>query len=413
MRAREKVKGKASPIQSSRIGSVLVCVRRNVQHRELKLPQSTRFALITAVMVAVPTAGPSGYPLGPSPLLSKNIESHEEPPERHRAQGVPPTIGFALGANTAGKERVKGKASWMQSSRIRSALVRLRRNAHNRELKVPESTRFLLNAVLVVAVLNCGPTGCPVSSPPLSSQDIQSHEEPPESHRAQDVPPTISLALGANTESKERVTGKASWIQSSRVGSALVRVHRNAQHLEPKLLESKRFVLNTSVIVSVSSCELTGCPVSAHPLSSRNIHLHEKSHTNQRARGETPFISLPLGTNREGRERVKVKASWIQSSRIGSALVCVRRNVQHRELKLPKSTRFALITVAMVAVPTGGPTGCLVSPPPLYSQNIQSHEKAPVSHRVRGETPTMGFALGANGEGKERVEGKGSRIRSS
>ena len=65
------------------------------------------------------------------------------------------------------------------------------------------------------------------------------------------------------------------------------------------------------------------------------------------------------------------KASRIQSSLIGSALVCVRRNVQHRELKLSLSTRFALITAVMVAVPTGGPTGCLVSPPPLFSQDIQ------------------------------------------
>ena len=54
------------------------------------------------------------------------------------------------------------------------------------------------------------------------------------------------------------------------------------------------------------------------------------------------------------------RASRIQSSRIGSALVCVRRNVQHRELKLPKSTQFALNTVRMVAVSTCGPTGVCV-----------------------------------------------------
>ena len=98
-----------------------------------------------------------------------------------------------------------------------------------------------------------------------------------------------------------------------------------------------------------------------------------------RARVETSTVSLALGANREGKERVKGKATRVQSTRIGSALMCVRRNVQHRELKLSKFTRFALITV-MVAVPTG----CVVSPPPLFSQNVQSHEKFPqaIGHRV-------------------------------
>ena len=87
-------------------------------------------------------------------------------------------------------------------------------------------------------------------------------------------------------------------------------------------------------------------------------------------------MSFVRGANRQGKERVKGKASRVQSTRIGSALVCVRRNVQKCELKLSKSTRFALVTVVMVAVPTG----CVVSPPPLFSQNIQSYEKSPTSH---------------------------------
>ena len=87
--------------------------------------------------------------------------------------------------------------------------------------------------------------------------------------------------------------------------------------------------------------------------------------------------------------------------------MCVCRNVQHRELKLPKSTRFALITALMVAVPTSEPNGCPVSPPLLSSQNIQSHKKAPASHWARGEIPTsISLALGANREGKDRVKGK-------
>ena len=81
-----------------------------------------------------------------------------------------------------------------------------------------------------------------------------------------------------------------------------------------------------------------GCPVSPPSLSHQNVQSHEKSYTNYSARGETPTISLALDTKSEGRERVKVKAGWIQCSRIGSAFVCVRRNVQHRELKLPEST---------------------------------------------------------------------------
>ena len=128
----------------------------------------------------------------------------------------------------------------------------------------------------------------------------------------------------------------------------------------------------------------------------------------QKARVGTSTVSLTRGANREVKERVKGKASRVQSTRIGSALVCVRRNVQHREIKLSKSTRLALVTVVMMAVPTG----CVVSPPPLFSQNIQSHEKSPTSHRAQGVPPTVSRALGVNRKGKGRVKGKASRIQS-
>ena len=108
--------------------------------------------------------------------------------------------------------------------------------------------------------------------------------------------------------------------------------------------------------------------------------LRKQISASHRARDGTPTVSLALNAHREGKERVKGNASRIQSSRIGSALVCVPRNVQHREPRLSKSTQFALITAVMVAVPTSGPTGCLVSSPPLFSQNIQSHEKSPPSY---------------------------------
>ena len=122
-------------------------------------------------------------------------------------------------------------------------------------------------------------------------------------------------------------------------------------------------MLNT--VVLIVSYGPTGCPLGPPPLSSLNIQSQENSHTNPRAQGATATISLALGTNREGRERVKVKASRNQSSPIESALVCVRRNVKHRELKLPESKGSVLVTVAMAAVSTSGSTGCLVNLPPL------------------------------------------------
>ena len=74
---------------------------------------------------------------------------------------------------------------------------------------------------------------------------------------------------------------------------------------------------------AVSTCGPIGCPASPPPLSSQNIQSNEKSFTGPRARGEAPTMSFVLGTNPEGKERVKGKASRISSSRIGSALGCV------------------------------------------------------------------------------------------
>ena len=229
---KERVKHKVSRVQSTRIGSALVCVRQNVHHRELKLSKSTRFALITVVMVAVPT----GCVVSHLPLFCQNMQPHEKSPTSLRAQGVPPTVSLALGAKGEGKGRVKGKASWIQSSQIGPALVCVRRNAPHRELKLPESTRFVLNTVLMDVVSTRGPTGA--SPPPLSSQNIQSHEKFLTSPRARGEAPTMSFLLGPDPEGKERFKNKASRIQSSRIGFALECLSRNAQHLELKLLES-------------------------------------------------------------------------------------------------------------------------------------------------------------------------------
>ena len=174
-----------------------------------------------------------------SKSASTNFPKHavtRKSPTSHRAQGVPPNVSLALGANREGKGRVKGKASRIQSSRIGSALVCVRGNAQHPELKLPESTRFVLKTVLMAAVSTRGPTGA--SPPPLSSQNIPSHEKSFTSPRARGEAPTMSYELGTNPECKERVRGKASRIPSSRIGSELGCVRRNAQHHELKLLES-------------------------------------------------------------------------------------------------------------------------------------------------------------------------------
>ena len=229
------------------------------------------------------------------------------------------------------------------------------------------------------AVSTCGPIGYPASPPPLSSQNILSHEKSPTSHRAQGETQTISLAQDANPEGRERVEAKASRIQSIRIGSALVCVRRNVQYHELNLPESTLFILVAVVMAAVLTSGPTGCllVVITPSLQSQNVQSREKAPASHGARGEIPTTSFAPGENREGKERVKGKASQKQSSRIGSVLVCVRRNAQLRDRKLFESTRFVLSTVVMIAASTDGPTGCLVCPPPLSPQNIQSHEKAP------------------------------------
>ena len=110
-------------------------------------------------------------------------------------------------------------------------------------------------AVVMAAVLTSGPTGCLliVSTPPLQPKNVQSREKAPANHGARGETTTMSFVPGANREGKERVKGKASRIQSSRIGSVLVCVRWNAQFRELKLLESTRFVLNTIVMIAAST----------------------------------------------------------------------------------------------------------------------------------------------------------------
>ena len=132
------------------------------------------------------------------------------------------------------------------------------------------------------------------------------------------------------------------------------------------------------VMAAVLTSGPTGCLLitSTPSLQSQNVQSREKAPASHGAQGETPTMSFVPGANREGKERVKSKASRIQSSRIGSVLVFVRRNAQLRE-QLLESTRFVVSTVVMIAVSTDRPTGCLVCPPPLSPRNMQSHEKSP------------------------------------
>ena len=145
-------------------------------------------------------------------------------------------------------------------------------------------------------------------------------------------------------------------MQSSRIGSALVCVHRNAQNCEPNLPVSTRFFVITDMMVAVSIHPPTGFPVSPSPFSSQSIPSHETTLASDRARGETPTISLALGANLEGKKKLKGKAGRIPRSRIGSALVCVRRNAQHLGLHLPELTRVLFITeLSWLLYPPVGP----------------------------------------------------------
>ena len=110
---------------------MLACVRWNVQHRELKLLDFTRFLPIVVVMVAVPTSRPTGFLINPPSLSFQNAQPQEKAPASHMGQGETPTMNLALGANVEGKEIAKDKASRMQSSRIGFALVCVRWNAQH------------------------------------------------------------------------------------------------------------------------------------------------------------------------------------------------------------------------------------------------------------------------------------------
>ena len=128
--------------------------------------------------------------------------------------------------------RVKLLEYLVLSSRIESALVCVHRKSQYNDLKLPESPRFVLITVVMGAVSTFKPTDCLESSLSFSSQKLQSHKIFSTRQRAREKTPTFILALGANPEGKETVKGIASQIQCSRIGAALMCVHRNEQHCE-------------------------------------------------------------------------------------------------------------------------------------------------------------------------------------
>ena len=213
------------------------------------------------------------------------------------------------------------------------------------------------------------------------------------------TPLPATAALGRN-----RKAGFSPFVATSRDGCSTTREHRDQLSLlppppNPKISPppSNPATYCSSGVVIPPSSPFHTQSVRVPTTPAHLFFLRKKIPASQKARVGASTVSLARGANREVKERVKGKASRVQSTRIGSALVCVRRNVQHRELKLSKSTRFALVTVVMVAVPTG----CVVSPPPLFSQNMQSHEKPPTSHRAQCVPPTVNLALGTNRRARE------------
>ena len=173
--------------------------------------------------------------------------------------------------------------------------------------------------------------------------------------------------LAQQTETGIRQTG-------STTANSPCNLRLQTQQVRPP--SSNRATYCTNGVVIQPPSPFSTQSVRVPTLPAHIFFLRKTIPASHRAQSGTPTVSLALGANRKGKERVKVKASRTQISRIGSARVCVCRNAQRRELKLPKSTRFALITDVIVAVPTGGPTGCLVSPP-LFSQNITVTRKPP------------------------------------
>ena len=165
----------------------------------------------------------------------------------------------------------------------------------------------------MVAVSTRGPTGA--SPPPLSSQNMQSHEKSFTSPWARGAAPTMRFVLGTNSEGKDRFKGNASRIQISRIGSGLRCVRRNAQHL--KLTKTSRIH-----VICAQHCSNVCCihllwaqwlpSKSSSPISSQNMQSHEKSPTSRSAQGETQTISLAQDATPGGRERVNVKAGRIQ-----------------------------------------------------------------------------------------------------
>ena len=125
-------------------------------------------------------------------------------------------------------------------------------------------------------------------------------------------------------------------------------------------------------------------PLKPPPLSTLNQcgsrqHPHSlKTPASHRARGGARTVSLSLGANREGKERIKGKANR-EPDRV-CARVCTTERTTSLA-KFPEPTPFVLTTVVMVAVSTSGSTD---SRQVLLSCRLNPflRKKLPASHRA-------------------------------
>ena len=135
--------------------------------------------------------------------------------------------------------------------------------------------------------------------------------------------------------------------------------------------DSSGFAIKTSSPFNTQSVRVSATPA-------QFPFLHKKTPASHRARGGARTVSLSLGANREGKERIKGKANR-EPDRV-CARVCTTERTTSLA-KFPEPTPFVLTTVVMVAVSTSGSTD---SRQVLLSCRLNPflRKKLPASHRA-------------------------------
>ena len=88
--------------------------------------------------------------------------------------------------------------------------------------------------------------------------------------------------------------------------------------------------------------------------------------------------------------------------------MCVHQNAQHRELKVPESTRFVLNTALMVGASTCGLTG--VSPPSLSSRNVQKNPPQAIGPEMKHKPRVLRWARIMRARRESRVKLNGYKV---